>query len=187
MRAASTFFVFVLATVLTSRAALGQAVEQRAIDPAKSKAQFTIAHIFVDHVAGTVPIVSGTVDLPAGSLIPTHVTAVLDPSRMNTGDRDRDASLESPDYFDAKQFPTWTFTSTKITASGPKTFAMDGTLTMHGVTQPEHVNVTIGGDPEHPVYYATAQIDRRTWGMKGTRLDPVIGTVAGVTLDVALQ
>ena len=53
---------------------------------------------------------------------PVSVSAVLDPTRMNSGDPDRDSSLESPDYFDTKLFPTWTFVSTKIVLSGSATF-----------------------------------------------------------------
>ena len=50
----------------------------RAIDVPRSEARFSVAHIWVDHVSGTIPIVSGTVALPPGSLIPTSATAVLD-------------------------------------------------------------------------------------------------------------
>jgi polyisoprenoid-binding protein YceI len=167
--------------------ATAQTTETRALDPAKSKAQFAIQHIFVDRVRGTIPIVSGSVDLGAGSLIPVKATAVLDPGRMNTGDRDRDGSLESPNYFDTKQFPAWTFTSTKIVPNGAAAFGMDGLLTIHGVTAPEHLEVVVRGDATHPVYHATGEIDRRTWNMKGTRLDPVIGTEAEITLDVVLK
>src|SRR5580704_1313971 len=92
---------------------------QRAIDAAKSRAQFSIAHIFVERVIGTVPILSGTLALPPGSTIPSSLTAVLDPAHFDTGEPDRDASLESADYFDVKKFPTWTFTSTRVLPQGP--------------------------------------------------------------------
>jgi polyisoprenoid-binding protein YceI len=167
--------------------ALAQSTEERSIDPAASKAQFSIQHIFVERVNGTLPIVSGTVTLPGDSVTPVSVSAVLDPGRMNTGDRDRDASLESPDYFDVKKFPTWTFTSTKITATGPAAFGMDGMLTAHGVTQMEHLDVTVRGDASHPMYHAIGHVDRHAFNMKGTRLDPVIGNVADVTLDIVLK
>jgi polyisoprenoid-binding protein YceI len=167
--------------------AAAQDAGQRAIDPAKSQAVFSIEHIFVTRVAGRVPIVSGTVTLPPGGSLPTAIDAVLDATKIQTDEPDRDASLESPDYFDSKQFPTWTFASTKITPEGAQTFALDGELTMHGVTQPEHLEVTVRGDAAHPAYHAVGHVDRRAFGMKGTRLDPVIGTVADVTLDIVLR
>jgi polyisoprenoid-binding protein YceI len=177
----------VVASFVRGALALGDSTEQRSIDPDKSKAQFTINHIFVDHVTGTVPIVNGSVNLPKESSIPVSAAAVLDARRLNTGDRDRDASLQSPDYFDVKEFPTWRFSSTKIVPSGPAAFEMDGMLTVHGVAQLEHLDVAVGGDASHPIYHAVGHIDRRAFGMKGTRLDPVIGNVADVALDIVLK
>ena len=89
------------------------------------------------------PIVRGAVTLPAGSVIPTAVTAVLDATRIRTDEPDRDRSLESPDFFDAARFPQWTFESTKIVPRGPNAFEMDGDLTIHGVTRPERLEVAV--------------------------------------------
>jgi polyisoprenoid-binding protein YceI len=179
------FLVSILATL--ALCAADPTATTRAVDPARSKAQFSIQHIFVDRVVGTVAVRSGTVELPPGSAVPTSVTAELDPSRIHTDEPDRDASLESPDYFDVKAFPTWSFASTRIVKTGPQTFEMDGTLTMHGVANAEQFAVTIGGTSAEPTYHATATIDRHAFGMKGSRLDPVIGNTADVTLDVALK
>lgn len=159
----------------------------RAIDTARSKAEFSVAHIWVEHISGSVPILRGTVTLAPNSSIPTAATAVLDATRISTGEPDRDRSLESFDFFDAAQFPQWTFTSTRIVAHGSSAFEMDGELTIHGVTRPEHLEVTVAGTPENPVYHATGGIDRHAFGMATTRLDPTIGGTAGITLDVALK
>jgi polyisoprenoid-binding protein YceI len=163
------------------------AAQTHPIDPAKSKAQFRIAHIFVSRVTGTIPILRGEVALDEGATIPSAVTATLDAAHVDSGDRDRDASLESSDYFDTQKFPEWTFASTKITPTGPAAFGLDGTLTIHGVAQPEHLDVTVTGDAKSPQYHATGRIDRHAFGMKGARLDPVIGKDADVTLDIVLS
>jgi polyisoprenoid-binding protein YceI len=166
---------------------LAESPGPRAIDVAKSTARFSVTHIWVQRVTGSVPIVEGSVVLPAESAIPTSVAATLDATRIDTGDPDRDRSLESPDFFDAKSFPRWTFISTKIVADGENAFEMDGNLTLHGVTQPERLHVTVSGTPEHPEYRANGRIDRHAFGMARTRLDPVIGDGADVTLDVTLR
>lgn len=154
-----------------------------AIDPVHSKAQFSVQHIFVEHVTGTVPIVSGTIDLPAGSMTPTSVSAVLDPKKFHTDEPDRDAAMQTPDWFDTPKYPTWTFTSTKITPTA-KGFTMEGMLTVRGVAQPEVLTVVASGDPSHPHYVATGEVDRKAFGMAVTRLDPVIGNPVDVTLDI---
>src|SRR5579863_3846137 len=159
----------------------------RAIDPARSSAGFSVAHIWVEHVSGTVPIVEGSLTLPADSLVPTAASAVLDATHIATGDPDRDRQLESPDFFDVQKYPRWSFASTTVIPKGTDRFEMDGSLTIHGVTQPEHLSVTIGGTTAAPHYHATAEIDRHAFGMSLTRLDPTIGATVNVTLDVTLK
>lgn len=159
----------------------------RAIDPMHSRASFSVAHIWVERVSGTLAIVGGTITLAPKSRIPTSATAVLDPTRIETGEPDRDRALDSPDFFDTARYPRWSFTSTRIVPQGDDAFEMDGDLTIHGVTQPERLNVTIGGTAEMPVYHATAKIDRHAFGMSATRLDPAIGGSVDVTLDIALK
>lgn len=161
--------------------------QSHAIDAAGSSARFSVAHIWVESVSGTIPILSGTVTLAAGSMIPASAAAVLDATKVATGEPDRDRSLASSDFFDAEHFPHWTFTSTKIVPSGPNAFEMDGDLTIHGVTRPERLDVVASGTPEHPRYHARGKVDRHAFGMTVTRLDPTIGGTVDITLDVTLQ
>jgi polyisoprenoid-binding protein YceI len=177
----------ILTLLCTPAAATGARATSRAIDPAQSSAVFSVSHIWVERVKGTVPISSGSVVLAPDSAIPIAVTAVLDATRIATDEPDRDRSLESPGFFDAQKFPRWTFASTTITPKGSKAFEMDGNLTIHGVTQPERLNVTAGGTPAQPLYLATGEIDRHAFGMAVTRLDPTIGNSVEITLNVALK
>jgi polyisoprenoid-binding protein YceI len=182
--------IAVLALVLVAgngSVARAQGAEPHAIDVAKSKAVFSVAHVFVEHVTGTVPITGGNVVLAGDSAIPETLTAELDPGKVNTGERDRDASLVSPDFFDVKAFPTWTFASTKITPQGATAFGVEGTLTVHGVAAPEHLDVTVRGDAAHRTYHAVGHIDRQAFHMAVTRLDPVIGKIVDITLDITLK
>lgn len=157
------------------------------IDTSRSSAHFSVQHIWVERVTGTVPILGGTVTVQPGSLIPESASAVLDATQIQTGEPDRDKSLESSDFFDAANFPHWTFASTRVVVKGPSAFEMDGDLTIHGVAQPETLIVTLGGTPEHPVYHAQASINRHAFGMARTRLDPTIGEVVDVALDITLK
>ncbi|MBV8638639.1 MAG: YceI family protein [Candidatus Eremiobacteraeota bacterium] len=154
-----------------------------AIDPAHSSAQFSVEHVFVEHVTGTVPIVRGSIELPPGSTVPTNVSAQLDATHLHTDDSDRDAALTGGDWFDTKSYPTWTFQSTNI-APAPGGFTMTGMLTIHGVAQSETLAVMSLGTAERPHYRATCKIDRHAFGMKIVKLDPVIGNPVDVTLDI---
>ena len=159
----------------------------RAIDPAASSIRFSVQHVFVEHVTGAAHVFGGSVALDPGSVIPTAANATIDATKVDTGDRDRDASLQSADFFDTRKFPIWTFASTKITPTGPSSFRMDGDLTVHGVTQPEHVDVTVRGTAAQPLYHAIAHIDRHAFGMAVTRIDPAIGGTVDLILDIALK
>lgn len=163
------------------------AATPRAIDTSASHATFSLQHIYVERVTGTVPIRSGVVSLAPNSALPLSIVASLDPTRIKTGDDDRDGVLQTPDWFDTKRFPTWTFASTEISPEGPHAFGVDGLLTMHGVSVPEHLDVTIAGDLAHPRYHAVAHVDRHAFGMAVTRLDPVIGGIVDLSFDIALK
>ena len=176
-----------LAVLALGSGARADESDAHSIDAVKSKATFTVQHIFVDRVTGTVPVKGGNVVLPADSVVPASITAELDPGKISSGDPDRDASLVSPDFFNVKAFPTWTFTSTKITVVNATAFGVDGMLTIHGVSAPEHLDVTLRGDAAHRVYHALGHVDRQAFHMSVTPLDPVIGKVVDITLDITLK
>lgn len=117
----------ILTLVLLMQIAAGTAIaqgSQREIDLGRSRAQFSVLHVYIESVSGSVPILSGSLTMSEGSVIPTRIDAVLDARRMNTGDDDRDNNLQSPDWFDTKRFPAWTFSSTKIVRGSGTTFAV---------------------------------------------------------------
>ncbi|TAM75403.1 YceI family protein [bacterium] len=162
-------------------------VQHRDLDAGRCKAQFSVAHVFVEHVTGSLPVVSGSAELAEGSSTLASVSAVLDATRLKTGDDDRDGVLATPDWFDTKRYPTWTFVSTFVTPGSNGRFGVEGLLTLHGVAQPVHLDVVTSGDAAHPVYQATVHIDRHAYGMKVTRLDPAVGNDVTVTLLVHLK
>ena len=60
----------------------------------------------------------------------------VDASSVDTGDENRDNHLRSPDFFDAKQFPEMTFTSTAVEAGENEgDLNVMGELDFHGVTE----------------------------------------------------
>ena len=159
----------------------------RAIVPARSHASFTVTHLFVQHVSGTVPVVAGrAVFASETASVPTSVEATLDPRRMSTGDRDRDDDLKGPDWFDTAHFATWTFASTTIAATVTG-FTMTGQLTVHGVARPVALEVVAVRAAPHARYRATGTLDRHGFGMRVTPIDPAIGGDLALELDVELE
>ncbi|MHB8912459.1 MAG: YceI family protein [Lysobacter sp.] len=80
--------------------------------------------------------------------------------------------LRSPDFFDAAQFPTITFKSTRVEAAGDKKLRVFGDLTVHGVTRPVVLDTTINKIGEQPMvkraaagFDATTTIKRSDFGV----------------------
>ena len=67
---------------------------------------------------------------------------VIDAASITTDVEMRDKDLRSPRFFDVAKYPTITFKSTSVTATGTGTLQVAGNLTMHGVTKPVVIAVT---------------------------------------------
>lgn len=71
--------------------------------------------------------------------------------------------LRGTDFFDADKYPTITFTSTRVEAAGDDKLRVFGDLSLHGVTRPVLLDVTINKVGEHPRSgRAMAGFDART-------------------------
>ncbi|HEY0502046.1 MAG TPA: YceI family protein, partial [Lysobacter sp.] len=80
--------------------------------------------------------------------------------------------LRSADFFDAEKFPEITFASTKVEAAGDNKLRVFGDLTVHGVTKPVVLDVTINKIADHPMskraaagFDATTTIKRSDFGV----------------------
>ncbi|KQZ59471.1 MULTISPECIES: YceI family protein [unclassified Lysobacter] len=62
-----------------------------------------------------------------------------------------DEHLRSEDFFDAAKYPAITFKSTQVEAAGDKKLKVSGDLTVHGVTKPVVLDVTINKVGEQPL------------------------------------
>lgn len=110
------------------------------IDPAHSSAQFTIRHMGVSKVHGSIGGIKGTVTYDPKDVSKSKVEATLDTATVNTGVDARDKHLKSPDFFDAEKNPTITFKSTAVKNVGGK-LQLVGDLTLAGVTKSVTLNL----------------------------------------------
>ena len=62
-----------------------------------------------------------------------------------------DGELKSADWFDATQFPTISFKSTKVTVTAPGKATVVGNLTFHGVTKPVSLEATFKAAGTNPM------------------------------------
>jgi polyisoprenoid-binding protein YceI len=115
------------------------------LDPVHSFVLFSVQHLGIANTYGRFNDISGIVVFDKDNPSKSSVDLSVPVESLDTHNSIRDKSLKSPDFFDAKQFPTMTFKSTKVEGSGD-TLKVSGDLTIHGVTKPMTVDFKKGGE-----------------------------------------
>jgi polyisoprenoid-binding protein YceI len=136
------------------------------IDPAHSSVEFEVRHLGLATVRGRAPVVAGSI---VGSETPS-IRGTVDVSSVTTFDENRDAHLQSPDFFDTARYPELAFESSAVRIEG-NDLVVDGNLTIRGVARPVKLRgevVGTGPDPwgnERVGIDLAATIDRTRWGL----------------------
>ena len=79
------------------------------------------------------------------------VDIVIDTKSVNTGFADFNEHIQGEDFLDTTKFPQATFKSTKVVFDGDKPQAIEGQLTIKGVTKPVTLTVTSFQAMPHPM------------------------------------
>lgn len=119
------------------------------IDGNHSSAIFKIKHLDVAYFYGAFKGVSGTLAYDGANPGAASIDLTLDAESVDSRNDNRDTHIKSPDFLNAKQFPTITFKSKSVEASGDD-LKVTGTLTLHGVSKEIHVTATKTGSGTHP-------------------------------------
>ena len=95
------------------------------------------------------------------------VDVVIDAKSVNTGSALFNEHIQGEDFFDTAKYPSITFKSNSLKFDGDKLVAVEGKLTVKGVTKPVTLNVTSFQCMPHPMLKkdacganATAKIKR---------------------------
>jgi polyisoprenoid-binding protein YceI len=162
------------------------------IDPNHTTMQFKVRHLMISNVKGGFDKFRGMLSLDDKDITKSKVEVVIDTASVNTNIKKRDDDLRSPNFFDAAQFPTMTFTSTKVEKAGENGLKIIGNLTIKGITRPV-VLVVDGLTPEVKDPWggirrgasAATAIKRRDFGLTWNKTMDNGGAVVGE--DVAIQ
>jgi polyisoprenoid-binding protein YceI len=115
------------------------------VDPVHSFVLFSVQHLGIANTYGRFNDIAGTVVFDKDNPSQSSVELSVPVESLDTHNSIRERSLKGPDFFDAKQFPTMTFKSTKVEGSGD-TLKVSGDLTIHGVTKPLTIDFKKGGE-----------------------------------------
>jgi polyisoprenoid-binding protein YceI len=163
-----------------------------AIDPAHSTAEFVVRHLMIAKVRGRFTAVAGTIEVPAGSTVPTAVHATLETSSITTGEPQRDAHLKSADFFDAEKYTQIVFDSTDIVPDG-EGFVLHGRLTISGETHPVELKTSYEGETIDPWgnkrlgFEAHGKISRKQFGLTWNQALEAGGVAVGDEVKIELS
>ena len=156
--------------LLTAAPALAQSWR---IDPAHSRAQFTVRHMGISNIRGDFGAVSGTIEFDGKDLTKAKVNASVDVNSITTRVIKRDEHIKTDDFLDAPNHPTMTFVSTAITPKGDGKYNMAGNLTIRGTTKPVTFELEAPsaplvrkGQPTRIGAAASGWINRKDFGVK---------------------
>ena len=153
------------------------------VDKAHSKVGFTITHLLLSEVDGNFKTFDAKVTSAKPDLSDAVMEMTADVNSINTENERRDGHLKGADWFDAAKYPTLTFKSTSFKKVEGKKYKATGDLTMHGVTKPVTLDVTLNG----PITQESPRGKQEKAGLKATgtlnRVDFGVGKSGGAVVS----
>ncbi|MBI2786173.1 MAG: polyisoprenoid-binding protein [Legionella longbeachae] len=130
---------------------------------------------------------SGQIILDKDNPSQSKVNAKIDVADMVTGIPQLDKHLRGKLFFDTEHYPTATFVSDKVNVLGKNTATVDGILTLHGVSKPVVLQVTLNNLGMNPIsnkmtagFTATTSIKRSDFGIN--TLLPSLGDTVDIKI-----
>jgi polyisoprenoid-binding protein YceI len=170
----------IVAAVFTAQLGFGQTWS---LDKAHARLGFTVTHLLVSDVEGGFKSFDLKVTSSKDDFSDAQVELTADVNSVSTDNEKRDAHIKSPDFFDAAKFGTLTFKSTSFKKVGDKKYKVTGNLTLHGVTKPVELDVTLNGTTIHPYSKKTVAGFKVTGVFKRSDFGIGAGTPTSVVSD----
>lgn len=165
------------------------------IDSAHTETAFAVKHMGLSNVRGNFNTTTGTVTTDDSGKL-TSIDAKVDVASIDTRNADRDNHLKSADFFDAENYPEIHFISTSITSKGEGEYAIEGSLTIKGITKPISFDAEVGEAINDPYGLKRSgaslsfAIDRRdfnlTWSQSLANGSLVVGNKVKISVDAEI-
>ena len=172
-------------------ASLRAATEAWEIDPEHTAVTFKVRHLF-SKVPGRFTDFSGTLWIDRADYSKSRVEMTIQAASIDTDQDQRDNHLKSDAFFDVANHPTLTFKSTAVRPQGDKKLAIEGDLTIRGVTKRVTLDTDILGyatlyNVERAGFEARTTIDRTEYGVSWNDAVEGGGYVLGHDVEITLN
>lgn len=166
--------LMLLASVALGAPAIAQ--ENFKVDVTHTNIVFLVDHLGYSKMIGRFTDFEGTFTFDEQNVGANKVSITVKTASVDTNHKGRDDHLRSADFFNAKEFPTMTFVSTRVEKTGDKVGKLHGNLTLLGVTKPLVLDVTFNKMAPHPLpaynkiltagFSARGSLKRSDFGMR---------------------
>ncbi len=164
------------------------------IDTGHAAANFSVKHLTISNVNGTLGDVTGKVEVDDKDVTKSKIEASVDVKGINTKQSKRDDHLRSPDFFDVEKFPAMTFKSTKIEKGEGSKLKISGDLTMHGVTKLVVLDGELTAEVANPFtaaktrgFSGSTTINRKDFGLTWNKAIETGGMIVGEEVKVSIE
>jgi polyisoprenoid-binding protein YceI len=160
------------------------------VDPVHSTIGFEVKHFGISTFRGRFTGYEGTLETGEGGAL-ERVEGTVRVDSVDVRDPQLAEHLQTEDFFDAANHPTISFRSTGLRQDGDG-YALDGELTIRGVTRPVTLDVEIDGAGDDPYggqrlsVVGRGEIDRFEYGIPFAAKTPNGALVAGEKVRLVL-
>jgi polyisoprenoid-binding protein YceI len=163
-----------------------------AVDPAHTQVLFAVSHMGFSTFTGVFSEASGTLALDPKTASASALKVSVPVASVLTTSPKLNEELKSAQWLDAARFPAMTFSSTKVVTESKDKAKVTGDLTLHGVTKPVTLDVTLVGSGVNPLdkkvtvgFEAKGDIKRSDFGVK--TYVPLIGDMLHLSIAGAFE
>ena len=162
------------------------------VDAAHSSVNFAVKHLVISTVNGSFDEFSGSIDWDGKDLSTGKADFTIQMGSVDTDNTGRDEHLVSDDFFNAAEFPTITFKSTKVIPGDGSSFQLVGDMTMHGVTKSVTFDCEFNGTADFrgtvkAGFSAKTKINRQDFGITWSKSLDGGGLVVSDEVKISLD
>ncbi len=163
-----------------------------AVDPGHTQVGWRVSHMGFSNYAGGFSDISGSLALDPKDPAAAKLSVKIPVASVTTGSAKLTEELKGDQWLDAGKHADMTFVSTKVAPAGKDHAKVTGDLTLHGVTKPVTLDVTLVGAGTNPLskkytvgFEATGVLKRSEFGVK--TYVPLIGDDLHMTIAGAFE
>lgn len=163
------------------------------VDPTHSEVQFKVKHLVISTVTGQFRDFIATLESDGDNFEGAKATFSAKIDSISTNHDDRDGHLKSADFFDAANYPSLDFESSRFIKAVDNTYDIIGILTLKGVSKEIVLKAEFGGVMTDPYgntkagFEIEGKINRKDFGLNWSAITEAGGVVVSDEVRLLLN